>query len=108
MWCSVVFFIICVGSRLVSRVLSSIAEVASNVWKGILFCHEVGQLKYLVTRTMWAQHFLQREGIEVRRTCRGLNSADCIASHHSSTDVNRGIVRMGGKWPGVEVATLIV
>ena len=52
---------------------------------------------------MWVQQVLQREGIEVRRIPRDVNSADCLASHNAPRDVHRGIVRMGGKWLGVDV-----
>ena len=83
--------------------LRCITEVDSTACKGILLRHGVGQLKHLATRTMWAQQVLQREGIEVRRIPRDVNSADCLASHNSPRDLHRGIVRMGGKWPGVDV-----
>ena len=83
--------------------LRCITEVDSTACKGILLRHGVGQLKHLATRTMWAQQVLQREGIEVRRIPRDVNSADCLASHNSLGDLHRGIVRMGGKWPGVDL-----
>ena len=83
--------------------LRCITEVDSTARKGILIRHGLGQLKHSAARTMWAQQVLQREGIEVRRIPRDVNSADCLASHSSPRDFHRGIVCMGGKRLGEDV-----
>ena len=85
------------------RTLKCVAEVDSTASKGIMLRHGVGQLKHLATRTMWAQQILQQEGIEVRRTSRAMHSADCLASHNLSQNLYRGVVQMGGMWPGAQL-----
>ena len=84
------------------RTLKCAAEVESAC-KGVMLRHGVGQLKHLATRTMWAQHILQQEGIKTRRISRAVNSADCLASHNSSQDLYRAVVQMGGMWLGAQL-----